>query len=190
MGQLASVTESLLLALAANGDRGAFAELVQRRQPGVRRFMRQLCRDATLADDLAQQVFLRLWRGRARLAGVVSFGGYLRQVMVSVWVDETRTREPLHDTLEEEAVSTAARLPPPTGLAQDLEWALAQLPPRTRLCVVLCHSEGRSHSEIAALLDVPLGTVKSTVTRGSATLRTLLGAYLVESTAPPGGGKE
>ena len=189
MGQLGTVAESLLLALAANGDREAFTELVHRRQPGVRRFMRQLCRDATLADDLAQQVFLRLWRGRARLNGIVSFGGYLRQVMVSVWVDETRTREPLHDTLEEEAVSTAARLPTPTGLAQDLEWALAQLPPRTRLCVVLSHSEGRSHSEIAALLDVPLGTVKSTITRGSATLRTLLSAYLAESAAPPGGGE-
>jgi RNA polymerase sigma-70 factor (ECF subfamily) len=189
VGPLQAVAEPLLLALSANGDRAAFAELVHRRQPGVRRFMRQLCREATLADDLAQQVFLRLWRGRVRLNTVVSFGGYLRQVMVSVWVDETRSREPLHETLDGETVPAASPSPPPSGLAQDLEWALAHLPPRTRLCVVLSHSEGRSHSEIAALLELPLGTVKSTITRGSATLRTLLGAYLVESAAPADSGK-
>jgi RNA polymerase sigma-70 factor (ECF subfamily) len=189
VGQLDSVAESLLLALAGSGDRAAFAELVRRREPGVRRFMRQLCRDATLADDLAQQVFLRLWRARLRLTGVLSFGGYLRRVMVSVWVDETRSREPLHETLDGETVSAASPSRPPSGLALDLEWALAQLQPRTRLCVVLAHSEGRSHAEIAALLQLPLGTVKSTITRGSATLRTLLGAYLDGSATLPGSGR-
>jgi RNA polymerase sigma-70 factor, ECF subfamily len=189
VGHLGSIAEPLLLALAASEDRAAFAELVRRRQPGVRRFMRQLCRDATLADDLAQQVFLRLWRRRTLLTGVASFGGYLRQVMVSVWVDETRSREPLHESLQGETISAASMAPHPAGLAQDLEWALAQLEPRTRLCVVLAHSEGRSHAEIATLLDLPLGTVKSTVTRGSATLRTLLGAYRDEGVAPAGNTK-
>lgn len=59
----------------------------------------------------------------------------------------------------------------------DLDRALAELPGLERLCVVLSYHEGMSHREIAATLDLPLGTVKSHVRRGAQRLRQLLSAY-------------
>lgn len=169
--------ESVVVALAVAGDRVAFVELVRRRQHGIRRFMRQLCRNETLADDLAQQVFLRMWRSLQQLDSLERFNGWLKQVMVSVWLDERRRHRttvwadsPLQEELEPAARETPA-------LEHDLELALAALEPRVRLCVVLAYSEGHSHEEIATLLHIPLGTAKSLVTRGAAKLRTLLRDY-------------
>ena len=53
--------EALIVGLARTGDQDAFAELVRRRQSSIRSLMRRCCGDATLADDLAQQVFLKMW---------------------------------------------------------------------------------------------------------------------------------
>jgi RNA polymerase sigma-70 factor (ECF subfamily) len=178
--RLAGVAESAVIAMAVAGDRLAFVELIHRRQHGVRRFMRQLCRDETLADDLAQQVFLRMWRSLRQLEALERFNGWLKQVMVSVWMDEVRQRRSrIPGVTAEKAAAAGARHSP--GLERDLEYALAQLEPRTRLCVVLAYSEGHSHSEIAILLAIPLGTAKSLVTRGAHELRSLLRDYALET---------
>jgi len=177
---LVDVAESAVIAMAVAGDRAAFVELIRRRQQGVRRFMRQLCRDETLADDLAQQVFLRMWRSLPQLDVLERFNGWLKQVMVSVWMDEIRQRRsriPGFAGVDSEGAS--ARQSP--GLERDLESALAQLEARTRLCVVLAYSEGHTHPEIAALLAIPLGTAKSLVTRGAQELRALLRDYALDT---------
>ncbi len=178
--RLADVAESVLIALAVAGDQPAFVELVRRRQHGVRRFMRQLCRDPTLADDLAQQVFLRMWRSLRQVTALERFNGWLKQVMVSVWMDEMRLRRAriLDATAANHAQVGARRSP---GLERDLEYALAQLEPRTRLCVVLAYSEGHSHAEISTMLAIPLGTAKSLVTRGAHELRALLREYAFDT---------
>jgi RNA polymerase sigma-70 factor (ECF subfamily) len=177
--RLAGATEAAVIAMAVAGDRAAFAELVHRRQQGVRRFMRQLCRDTTLADDLAQQVFLRLWRSLRQLDSLERFNGWLKQVMVSVWMDEMRQRRSrIPGVTAANPAAAGARQSP--GLERDLEHALAQLEPRTRLCVVLAYSEGHSHPEIAQMLAIPLGTAKSLVTRGAHELRALLHEYALD----------
>jgi RNA polymerase sigma-70 factor, ECF subfamily len=180
---LTGAAESVVVALAVAGDRAAFSELVQRRQQGIRRFMRQLCRNETLADDLAQQVFLRMWRSLQQLDSLERFNGWLKQVMVSVWLDELRRYRTTvrGDSPLQEELEPAARQAP--ALEHDLEHALAALEPRARLCVVLAYSEGHSHEEIAALLHIPLGTAKSLVTRGAAKLRMLLRDYASDRVA-------
>ncbi|MGC1457349.1 MAG: RNA polymerase sigma factor [Steroidobacteraceae bacterium] len=180
--RLAAVAESAVIAMAVAGDRLAFVELIRRRQHGVRRFMRQLCRDATLADDLAQQVFLRMWRSLRQLDSLERFNGWLKRVMVSVWMDEMRLRRSrIQGGPAVNQEGTGARQSP--GLERDLEYALAQLEPRTRLCVVLAYGEGHSHAEIAAMLAMPLGTAKSLVTRGARELRSLLREYALDTNA-------
>jgi RNA polymerase sigma-70 factor (ECF subfamily) len=177
---LAAVAEPAVIAMAVAGDRAAFVELIRRRQHGVRRFMRQLCRDQTLADDLAQQVFLRMWRSLRQLDALERFNGWLKQVMVSVWLDEVRRRRSRIQSLPSVTPEAAGARQSP-GLERDLEYALAQLEPRTRLCVVLAYSEGHSHPEIAAMLAMPLGTAKSLVTRGAGELRALLRDYAFDT---------
>lgn len=178
--RLADVAETVVIAMAVAGDQPAFVELMRRRQHGVRRFMRQLCRDPTLADDLAQQVFLRVWRSLRQVTALERFNGWLKRVMVSVWMDEMRLRRGrIQAATVGKRDQVGARQSP--GLERDLECALAQLEPRTRLCVVLAYSEGHSHAEISTLLDIPLGTAKSLVTRGAHELRALLRDYAFDT---------
>ena len=175
--RLESVIESVVIAMAVSGSSAAFGELVRRRQYGVRRFMRQLCRNPDMADDLSQQVFLRAWRSLRQLVSLDAFNGWLKQVMVSVWIDETRRqRTAVRGSTELTDVSEPCNRPT-QGLEHDLEWALSFLEPRTRLCVLLAYGEGHSHGEISTLLDIPLGTAKSLVTRGAEKMRALLDDY-------------
>jgi RNA polymerase sigma-70 factor (ECF subfamily) len=66
-GYYAKGPEALIVSLAARGDRDAFTDLVRRRQPWLRNLMRRCSGDSTLADDLAQRVFLKAWRNIRRL---------------------------------------------------------------------------------------------------------------------------
>ncbi len=174
--------ESIVIAMAVSGSSAAFAELMRRRHHGVRRFMRQLCRNPDLGDDLSQQVFLRLWRSLGKLRSVEAFNGWLKQIMVSVWIDETRRRKTTVEPSAELIESVEPRRDSAQGLASDLEWALSMLEPRTRLCVLLAYGEGHTHAEIAGLLDIPLGTAKSLIVRGGAKLRAHLDDYAVKET--------
>lgn len=173
-GTLSSAAESAVVVLAAGGDDEAFAELVRRRQGWLRSLLRHLCRDPALADDLAQQVFIAAWQKLRQLRTPAAFGGWLRSLAVNTWLQAARRRSEL--LLEDHAgvAEQPARATDPST-AIDLDRLLERLHPAERLCVVLCHAEGMSHAQIAALTGWPLGTVKSHVTRGAARLRELLG---------------
>lgn len=169
---LAGSAEAVLVALAAGGSVEAFEELVRRREPRLRQFLRRVCADAALADDLAQQAFLQAWMQLANLREPAAFGPWLRQLALNFALQQLRRR---HDRLEPDAgVDVPAEDADPASM-MDLERALARLRPDERVCVVLCHAEGMSHGEIATHTGWPLGTVKSHVTRGSARLRAWLG---------------
>jgi RNA polymerase sigma factor (sigma-70 family) len=172
---LAGASESTVVALAINGDSAAYGELVRRRQDMVRNLLRRLARNPALADDLAQQTFIRGWKSIAGLKSSAAFGAWLRKLAVNIWLQHLRGSKlelPLDDNML--AVQAAT---PATAMRLDLDAALATLPPDPRLCVVLAYSEGMSHAEISAATSMPLGTVKSHIARGSARLREMLEAY-------------
>jgi RNA polymerase sigma-70 factor (ECF subfamily) len=168
--------EPLVVRLAVRGDREAFEELVRRRQSWVRNLMRRLSRDPALADDLAQQVFIRAWQTLGQLQQPLRFPGWLKRVAVTVWLQHIRKRdalagsEELDDDYEEPANDTA-------GAALDIDHALAVLPNAVRLCIVLAYHAEMSHGEIAETTSLPLGTVKSHIRRGTERLQSLLAAY-------------
>jgi RNA polymerase sigma-70 factor, ECF subfamily len=174
---LGEAAEAAVVALAMDGDRAAFAELVRRRQSWVRNLLRRLCRDPALADDLAQQAFLQAWRSLPTLNSVAAFGAWLRRLAVNTWLAHRRTAFPGCVPLDPDAPGPAAAFVPASSERLDLDRALAQLSPAERLCVVLAYSEGMSHGEISAATALPLGTVKSHVRRGAERLRVLLHAY-------------
>ncbi|HET8698146.1 MAG TPA: RNA polymerase sigma factor, partial [Gammaproteobacteria bacterium] len=162
--ELRDAADPLLIALACAGDSQAFTEIVKRRHQRVRKFMYHLCREPQTGDDLAQQVFLTAWKSITQLRTAAAFDGWLKRIMVTTWLEELRRRKIVYE------VELAPENDPRVhldGAAEgiDLDAALATLPPQVRLCVVLAHSEGMSHTEIAALTKLPLGTVKSHVTR-------------------------
>jgi RNA polymerase sigma factor (sigma-70 family) len=167
--------EPFLVSLARTGDRGAFGELVRRRQSMVRNLMRRCCNDYTLADDLTQQVFLKVWLSIRKLRTASAFSGWLKRVAVNVWLQHIRKKDALGGAGE--ITGAEVRKNDTTGMVQDLDLALMKLPSRVRLCVVLSYHEGMSHREIAELTKMPLGTVKSHIRKGALQLQQLLSAY-------------
>lgn len=171
----ATTPEPLVVRLAGRGDQRAFEELLRRRQSWVRNLMRRLSRDASLADDLAQQVFIRVWRTIAQLQDPLRFPGWLKRLAVNVWLQHHRKLDALaageaiedHDRPVHDSVGTAI----------DIDHALALLPAPVRLCVVLSYHAEMSHAEIADATTLPLGTVKSHIRRGTERLEALLAAY-------------
>jgi RNA polymerase sigma-70 factor (ECF subfamily) len=174
---LGEAAEAVVVALAMGGDRGAFSELVWRRQSWLRNLLRRLCRDPALADDLAQQVFLKAWRSLPQLKAPGAFGGWLRRLAINTWLAEVRAAGPAESAYEPEGLPATATFVPAAAEQLDLDRALARLSYGERLCVVLAYSEGMSHGEISTVTALPLGTVKSHVRRGAEQLRTLLEAY-------------
>ncbi len=176
---IAASPEALVVALARTGDRGAFAELVRRRQSWLRNLHRRFCGDATLADDLAQQTLLQAWRDIGRIRDPRRFGAWLRRLAVNTWLKHLRGNDALRDAGPEDEAQAAKSKG--TGVEMDVERALGSLSTAARTCVVLSYYEGMSHAEIAATSSLPLGTVKSHLRRATTELKELLAVYDVES---------
>jgi RNA polymerase sigma factor (sigma-70 family) len=173
---LLGADEVSVVICAMAGDDDAYGELVRRRQGSIRQLFRRLCRDAALADDLAQQTFLQAWRTVKTLKSPAAFGGWLRRLAINTWLQKIRAEKPLTSTTDLDELPDAATQP---ALSEqlDLDSALSTLPPDVRLCITLAYAERMSHREICEATGLPLGTVKSHITRGAARLRRLLGAY-------------
>ena len=172
--------EETLVGLAKAGSREAFAQLVRLRQSWLRNFLRRLTGDPVLADDLSQQAILSAWKGIAKLRSNRAFHAWLKRLAVNTWLKHVRSRQPLDFAdrpLEGDFDALIPARAEPVAEAIDLDRALAALSADARLCVVLSHGEGLSHGEIAELAQLPLGTVKSHINRGTQVLRKMLAIY-------------
>ena len=167
--------DEALVAAAQGGSTEAFARLVERHQQPLRAFLRRTCGDWALADDLAQETFLAAWSRIGRLKAGASVRawlcgiGYNKHLSVRRSAARTRARDALYE---------ADRPVMAEGDVADrmsLEAAMAELPADQRACVALCLASDFSHAEAAEALGLPLGTVKSHVTRGRARLLQALG---------------
>ncbi|HEY2807816.1 MAG TPA: sigma-70 family RNA polymerase sigma factor [Steroidobacteraceae bacterium] len=174
---LGQVAEATVVALAMTGDARAFCELVRRRQGPLRNLLRRLSRDPTLADDLAQQAFIKAWRFLPKLRSVGAYGAWLRQLAVNTYLEHLRAVAPAGVELDPDELAGAGDEACRSDERMDLDRALAGLARDERLCIVLAYSEGMSHGEISAATALPLGTVKSHIKRGSERLRAQLDAY-------------
>ena len=132
-----------------------------------------------LADDLSQQVFLQAWRALPQLHEPGKFGPWLKRLAINEWLQHARRSDPVRDADEFRNEITASD--DPARIAMDLDAALATLAHDARLCIVLAYHEGMTHDEIAELTDIPVGTVKSHIRRGTLRLREQLAAYVAET---------
>jgi RNA polymerase sigma-70 factor (ECF subfamily) len=169
--------DALLLLRAARGDDEAFAQLVERHQrPLLNFFLRSGAMDES--EDLVQKTFVRLYRYRDRYRPVARFVTFLYHLARNVWIDETRSlarkRRLVNALREEERERTPPGSTPPSGAAMDAATALASLSPKLRDVVVLHIYQGLRYHEIAAVLGIPEGTVKSRMNLAMSALRQAL----------------
>jgi len=177
-----SFTDADLIArVLSREDQLAFAELVRRYQSPVRAFLARLVRgDTHLADDLAQETFLKAWRKLHTYRGTARFSTWLFGIAFNEFRTVARQRKELalEDVEEGSSTETVQSAPDSrSDLRLDLTEALKQLNSNERAAVVLCCQNGLSHEEAAHVLDCPLGTVKTNVLRGKEKLKRRLPGY-------------
>jgi RNA polymerase sigma factor (sigma-70 family) len=170
----------LIARVVASDDRAAFGELVRRHQSAVRGFLRRLAGgDAGLADDLAQETFIRAYRNLANYRGDSSFTTWILGIAHNQHRNARRRSirheaEPGTEVIADEAASAATHA---ADLRCDLDAAMEQLSPDEQMAVHLFYKQGLSQSEIAKVAGWPLGTVKTHLSRGKEKLRRLLAAW-------------
>jgi len=159
----------LLLAVASSKDRAAYSELFAYYAPRVKSYLMRLGADAGLAEEIAQDVMVTLWRKADMFDR--------KQASVSTWIFRIarnrridvfrRTKRPALDPEETMILPQALEAPDARIEAQEIETrvraAMKGLPPEQLEMLKLAFYEGLSHREIADRLDVPLGTVKSRI---------------------------
>ena len=165
------LTDAQLVTLALAGQQAAFEVLVRRHQRMVRRWLQRLGRESALADDLAQETFVKAWQSLSAWRGDGAFHSWLLKIAWSQFLQDLRKRRS-HAALLERVQQL--NLPPACSSTQttpDLDRLLAILTPQERACMLLCYSYGYSHTEASALLDLPLGTLKSVIRRAVLRIR-------------------
>ena len=181
---IVELDDALLVERSGGGDNAAFAELVRRHQGKVRGLLLRLSADPTLADDLAQEVFLRAYRGLVGFEGRARFSTWLYRIAYNVFLNhKTRSRQlaALPEGFETRAAAPDTELSPGRcDMRRDLAGAIAELPERYRAVVTLYYLQDVSYPEISEVLDLPLGTVKTHLHRAKKMLRRHLSGARME----------
>ena len=180
--------ESVLIARAAEGDRSAFHTLVERHRPLVYRVAFQFAGNHHDADDIAQDVFIKVYQSLARFRQDAQFSSWLYRIAMNACIDHHRRQSPhlaSRDTDDPDLALGAAPdgCPGPEDQAAGaelgvaLQAAIEQLPPRQKLIFLMRHHEGLKLREIASALGLQDGTVKRQLHSAVHRLRRVLAAH-------------
>jgi RNA polymerase sigma-70 factor (ECF subfamily) len=172
----------LLLEQAQSGDRIAFAAILRSKQAMVFSIARNFLRNDGHAEDVAQDVFLELHRNLQTLESGAHLVSWLRQVTGRKCIDQSR-RAWFRRWVDIEDPSHRAKVATPESatsqedplLHSRIRRLIGKLPEKTRMMIILRFQEEMEPNEIAESLQVPVGTVKSTIHRGLETVRRHLG---------------
>ncbi len=190
---LRRATDQEVVILARKGEEAACRELVERYQRPVFSLIYRMVRDRELAEDLSQETFVKVLNALSTYRPEFKFSSWVFKIANNVAIDQLRRREldtlslegSPHATTPDMIEATALELGEAAESALDevanrelgseIERAIARLRPEYRSCILLRHVEGRPYEEIAEILDLPLGTVKTYIHRARHELRNALG---------------
>lgn len=193
----AQLTDQEVVLLARGGREAAYRELVRRYERPVFALVYRMVRDRELAEDLAQETFVKALNAIESYRPEFKFSSWIFKIANNAAIDHLRRREldtlsldgsPHAETpeaMQATALQIGARQESPLDaveareLGGAIEAAIGRLRPEYRSCILLRHVEGRAYEEIAEILDLPLGTVKTYIHRARNELRLAL-AHLRE----------
>jgi RNA polymerase sigma-70 factor, ECF subfamily len=148
----------------------AFDLLVDRAKDKVFRLSLSMLNNETQAQDLTQEVLIKIWKALPRYSGAASLSTWIYAITRNTCLTELRKRNS-HPTIslnapEMQGMDLAAEDPAQAGAQMDVAAMLARMPERYRLVITLFYLEQKSYEEVAAMLEMPLGTVKNMLFRG------------------------
>ncbi len=186
--------DAALMLRVKRGDRAAFAELVGKYQQPLANFICRTLRNEAESEDVAQNVFLQVYKSRQRYQPTAKFSTWLFTIARNLCLNEIRrrSRHPADSIEENQAENedqplrqyedTKTALPVDgvlhRELARKIEAAIAELPETQRTAILLCRQEELSYEQIAVVLDCSLSATKSLIHRGRETLKQKLKPYL------------
>lgn len=159
-------SETQLIGMAQNGDRNAFGELVRLHAPGVRSVIYRMCGDVHLAEDAAQETFIRAWLHLASYRPQQPLRTWLYRIGINAATDMLRKQKHIAPENMDDLPLKDPQ-PGPEGLFSRVERsalvkeAVSSLPDASRAVLVLREYERLSYHEIADTLNIPMGTVMS-----------------------------
>jgi RNA polymerase sigma-70 factor (ECF subfamily) len=190
--ELAARTDQEIVALARAGEEVAYRELIRRYERPLFSLLYRMVRDRELAEDLAQETFVKALNAIESYRPEFKFSSWIFKIANNAAIDHLRRREldtlslegsPHAETpeaVEATALQIGDRQESPLDaveareLGGQIEQAIGQLRPEYRSCILLRHVEGRAYEEIAEILNLPLGTVKTYIHRARNELRQAL----------------
>lgn len=177
-------------------DRIAFSELLRRYQSHVEKLLYHLAPDWQDRADLAQEIWIRVYRNIRRLNEPLKFRGWLSRIATNLFYDELRKRKRNNHPISLDAPrrvedgeidwDIVSDYPSPDAhlttreFYEQLRLAIADLPEAFRTTIILREIEGMAYEEIAEMTGVSLGTVKSRIARARAKLQSVLQGYIEE----------
>ena len=189
---LANLPDADVVALAQQGREQAYRELIRRYERPVFSLVLRMVRDRETAEDLAQETFIKVLNHVDRYRPEFKFSSWLFKIANNLAIDFLRRRQletvsldgsPHAVNAEQIAATSFDAVSQQENALEELEArelgsaierAIGRLRPEYRSCIMLRHVEGRSYEEIAATLDLPLGTVKTYIHRARHELRRAL----------------
>jgi RNA polymerase sigma-70 factor, ECF subfamily len=183
------LTDQEVVLLARSGREAAYRELVRRYERPVFALLYRMVRDRELAEDLAQETFIKALNAIESYRPEFKFSSWIFKIGNNAAIDHLRRREldtlsldgsPHAETpeaMQATALQIGARQESPLDaveareLGGAIEAAIGRLRPEYRSCILLRHVEGRAYEEIAEILNLPLGTVKTYIHRARNELR-------------------
>lgn len=181
-------SEEELLPLLSEGDRLAFKQLYTSHYRGIFSYALKFTKSTDLAEDIVQDVFLKIWENRETLSEICHFKSYLFTVCRNMTLNlltrasrEARIMELILHGAQKFHVDTDTKL-------QQQEYdrlfqeAIEQLPPQRKLIFRLCKIEGKSYDEVAAQMGVTPGTVNDHIVKGTRSVKDYLRRYNITLT--------
>jgi RNA polymerase sigma-70 factor (ECF subfamily) len=175
----AASDDGSLAARARDGDARAFEQLYKRYVARVHAVCLRLAGNRALAEECAQDAFVKAWQSLDGFRGDASFGTWVHRIAVNTVLERHRTqlRQAAWITSgDEELMESVAGGDAEPGHGMDLEQCIAELPPAARMVFVLFDVEGHSHEEIAGMTGLAVGTSKAHLHRARQILRARLEA--------------
>ena len=194
---LNTLTDQEVVLLARGGQERAYRELVRRYERPIFSLLYRMVRDRELAEDLSQETFVKALNAIESYRPEYKFSSWLFKIANNAAIDHLRRREldtlslegsphaVTPDAMDATALQIGDRAENPLDIVEakelggEIERAIALLRPEYRACILLRHVDGRAYEEIAEMLDLPLGTVKTYIHRARNELRRSL-AHLKE----------
>lgn len=184
------LSDAELMTRVGRGDTAAFEQLVERHQALIIGTVARMLGNNSDVEDLAQQVFIRVWKSAARYTPTAKFTTWLLTITRNLVFNEARRRKrhpantlDIHEGEEAAKLNDqTARVPDEALLERELQGAIDEairaLPEKQRLAVILRRYEGKSYEEIGEVLRLSVPAVKSVLFRARTELRTALNRYL------------